>query len=148
MALKFTPPDMILVFVGLEILLHYLFPIKQIATSPYNYLGILLIILGAIPNFWIYFHFKKRNTTTKIYENPKVLVTSGLFRISRNPNYLGMAVLLLGIALLLGSLITFIFPILFIILTNIFVIKKEEKNLEKTFGKRYLEYKNRVRRWI
>ena len=87
MALKFTPPDMILVFVGLEIILHYLFPIKQIVTSPYSYLGILLIILGAIPNFWIYLHFKKMNTTTKIYENPKVLVTSGLFRVSRNPNY-------------------------------------------------------------
>jgi protein-S-isoprenylcysteine O-methyltransferase Ste14 len=148
MATKFTPPDMILVFVGLEIFFHYLFPIKQIVTSPYNYLGILLIILGVIPNFWIYSYFKRKSTTTKIYENPKVLVTSGLFKISRNPNYLGMAVLLLGIALLLGSLITFVFPILFIILTDIFVIRKEEKNLEKIFRKRYLEYKNKVRRWI
>jgi len=148
MAIKFTPPDMIIVFVGLEILLHYLFPVKQIVTSPFNYLGILLIILGAIPNFWIYFYFKKRNTSVKIEETPKALVTSGLFKISRNPNYLGMAVLLLGIALLLGSIITFVFPILFIILTDIFVIRKEEKNLEKKFGKRYLQYKNKVRRWI
>jgi protein-S-isoprenylcysteine O-methyltransferase Ste14 len=148
MAPQFTPPDMILVFIGFEILLHYLFPVKQIVTSPLNYLGILLIILGAIPNFWIYFYFKNKDTTTKIYETPKVLVTSGLFRISRNPNYFGMVIVLLGIALLLGSLITLVFPILFLVLTDIFVIRKEEKNLEKKFGKRYLQYKNKVRRWI
>jgi len=131
MKVIFTPPDLILVFVILQIIAHFLFPIKQI-----------------IPNFWLYLYFRKRKTTTKIYETPNKLVTSGLFRFSRNPNYLGMAITLFGVSILTGSLVTFIFPFLFIILTEIFVIPTEERTLEKKFGKRYLEYKKQVRRWL
>jgi len=145
---RFTPPDLILVFILLEIIMHFVFPIMQIINTPYTYLGILLIIIGQIPNFWIYFYFRKMKTTKEIYQKPRKLITSGLFRISRNPNYLGMALALLGIAILLGSLITFIFPIIFIILTDIFVIPREEMNLEKAFGKKYRTYKEKVRRWI
>jgi len=148
MKTKFNIPDMILVFVVLEILAHFIFPIKQIINSPYTYFGILFIVVGQIPNFWIYFYFRKRNTTVKIYETSKSVITSGLFRISRNPNYLGMAISLFGVAIFLGSLITFIFPIIFVILTDIFVIPYEERDLEKVFGKKYVDYKKRVRRWV
>ena len=149
MAFRFTPPDYILVFIALEIIAHYFFPIKQLIASPYIYLGIPLIILGAYLNFvWVYLTFKKEKTTVKSYDKPNKLVTYGAFKISRNPTYLGMALMLLGIAVLLGSAITFVFPVLFVILTDIFVIPEEEKNLEKAFGKKYLEYKKKVRRWI
>ena len=53
---RFTPPDYILVFIILEILLNYIFPLKQIIFAPYIYLGILLIIIGAYLNFiWVKF---------------------------------------------------------------------------------------------
>lgn len=146
--IKFTPPDYILVFIALEILAHYFFPIKQIISSSYNYFGIALIVLGQIPNFWIYFQFKNLKTTVKPYVLPKRLVTSGLFSIGRNPVYFGMALTLLGIAILLGSAITFVFPVLFVILTDIFMIPTEEKNLGKVFGKEYADYKRKVGRWI
>ena len=148
MKIRFTAPDMILLLVILQIIMHFIFPIIQIINYPYTYFGILLIIIGQIPNVWIYFYFKKVKTSLKIHEKPKKLVTLGLLRISRNPNYLGMAVTLFGVAILLGSLIAFIFPISFIIWTNSSVIPLEEKNLEKAFGKKYLAYKKRVRKWI
>lgn len=148
MVLKLIPPDMILVFIGLEIFLHYFIPIWQVITSPYNYFGFLFIILGVIPNFWIYFYFKRIDTTVKVYQNPRFLVTSGLFKISRNPTYLGMTLILFGVAISLGSLITFFLPVVFIVLTNIFVIRKEENNLKHIFGKKYLKYKKEVKRWI
>ncbi|MBI2124497.1 isoprenylcysteine carboxylmethyltransferase family protein [Candidatus Pacearchaeota archaeon] len=149
MALKFTPPDYLLVFVALEIIMHYIFPIKQIIFVPYNYLGILLIVLGAYLNFvFVAIAFKKAKTTINPYEKPSRLVTHGAFRITRNPTYLGMALILAGIAVLLGSIIAFAFPVIFVILTNIFIIPHEEKNLENAFGKRYLEYKKKARRWI
>jgi len=144
---RFTPPDMILVIILLEFLMHHFLPIKQIISYPYNLLGIILLVVGMIPNFWVYFQFKGV-TPRDIYEMPKKLITSGLFKISRNPVYLGMALILTGLAILLGSLISFIFPIIFIILTDKFIFPTEEKNLEKTFGKKYKEYKKRVRRWI
>jgi len=62
--------------------------------------------------------------------------------------YLGMLIILIGIAILMGSLITFIFPIIFFVIINWFFIPMEEKNMEIKFGKKYSEYKNKVRRWI
>ena len=79
---------------------------------------------------------------------PKKLVTSGFFKFSRNPTYLGMTLALFGEAIFLGSLVTFILPILFFVLINKTNIPVEEKNLEKKFGKKYLNYKKKVRRWI
>lgn len=146
---KFTPPDYFLVFIILQILIHYTFPIIKLIRSPFTYLGIPLIIIGVYVNLvLVYTIFKKANTTIKPYEKPSKLVMYGPFKFTRNPTYLGMALTLLGIAILLGSLITFIFPVIFIILTDIFTIPIEEKNLEEKFGKKYLEYKKKVRRWI
>jgi len=81
-------------------------------------------------------------------EMPSKLVVSGPFRISRHPMYLGMAAVLLGEAVFLGSLTTFAFPLIFMALMVVLFMSTEEDNLERTFGKEYLDYKSRVRRWI
>ncbi len=145
-----APPDLLLFFIAFQIVSHFFFPVTKIIDYPYRFLGIPLILIGIYFNIiWVANIFlKKEKTTTKIYDNPKKLVTYGLFKLSRNPTYLGMALTLLGVAILLGSIISFIFPIIFIILTNWLVIPIEEKNLEKKFGKKYLDYKSKVRRWI
>ncbi len=137
-----------LILIVLNIILHYLIPIKQIIVFPYNLIGIIFFILGWIPNIWLGIHFRKIETSIPVYKKPQKLVISGFFRISRNPVYLGMSIALLGEAIFLGSLITFIIPILFFILINKFNIRYEEESLEKQFGKKYMEYKNKVRRWI
>jgi|SRR3989344_482264 len=143
-----TPPDMILIFVLLQLVSHFLYPIKQIIPYPLTLLGILLIGIGIFLNVAGYFAFKKEKTSVKIYEIPNKLMASGFFRISRNPIYLGMTIILFGVAILLGSVVTFIFPIIFIILTDIFVVRKEEEVLRKRFGKAYMEYCTKVRRWV
>ena len=146
---KFTSPDYILVFLVLEILSHYLIPLKKIIFSPFIYLGIPLILIGAYWNFiWVANTFRKKGTTLNPYKTPKKFVVGGPFKITRNPTYLGMALILLGVAILFGSIITFLFPIIFVILTDFFTIPIEEKNLTKKFGNKYLQYKKKVRRWI
>ena len=142
--LMFDFANLFLVLIILNIILHYFIPIKQIIFFPYKYIGILLFILGWIPNIWLGI----TKGPSLAHQIPKKLITIGLFRFSRNPNYLGMVVALLGEAIFLGSLITFIIPILFVILINKFNTNFEEEILEKKFGKRYLNYKKRVRRWI
>lgn len=59
-----------------------------------------------------------------------------------------MAAMLLGEAVVLRTLITFLFPVVFVALMEKTSIRIEEKNLERVFGKEYLSYKGRVRRWI
>ena len=142
------PPTYLTIFLILAICLHFIFPIMRIIHSPYTYIGILLIVLGVWIDVWADAIFKKRNTTVKPHEKPSHLEVNGPFRISRHPMYLGMAVVLLGIDVFLGTLVTFVFPLVFVILMEVLFIPMEEKSMENVFGKKYLDYKKKVRRWI
>jgi len=137
-----------MVLLLLSIGLNFLLPIKQILYSPYTYLGIMPILFGIVINIWADALFKKRSTTVKPHETPTYFETSGPFRISRHPMYLGMVAILLGVAVLLGSLTSFLSPVLFITLMDKIFIPMEERNMEKTFGDKYMDYKKKVRRWI
>ena len=106
------------------------------------------IIFGIVINIGADALFKKAKTTVKPHEMPSYLEVKGPFQISRHPMYLGMAAILFGTAILLGSLITFIFPVFLAILMDIIFITEEEQNLEKVFGEQYLDYRKKVRRWI
>jgi protein-S-isoprenylcysteine O-methyltransferase Ste14 len=91
-------------------------------------LGLILNISGARA-------LRKMNTPVEFHETPITLVTTGPFRFSRNPIYLGGVIILLGLAILFGSLITFIFPILLFIILNEFYIPFEEITLEENLVK-------------
>lgn len=127
---------------------HFVFPILKFIFPPYHYLGLGLIIFGIIINLWTDSLFKQKQTTVKPHEVPNIFVVSGPFKLSRHPTYLGMMSILLGIAIFLGSLITFVFSIVFTMIMEKRFIPLEEKNLEKKFGNQYIDYKKRVRRWI
>jgi len=76
------------------------------------------------------------------------LLTEGPFRLSRHPTYLGMVMILLSTAIIMGSVTPFVFPILFAAIVDISYIRFEEVNLEKIFGEEYKRYRKKVRRWI
>ena len=142
------PPTYFLVFLVLSIALHFIFPVIKFIYPPLTYLGWIFVVFGVVLNIWSDRLFKKNKTTIDSYDIPKRLVVNGPFRISRHPIYLGMLLVLLGVAILHGTLITFLFPLFFIAITESKFIPKEERNLERVFGKRYLDYKSKVRRWL
>jgi protein-S-isoprenylcysteine O-methyltransferase Ste14 len=76
------------------------------------------------------------------------LVTSGPYRFTRNPMYLGMTILYVGLALALGIIWAFAFLPIVLVIVNRRVIAVEEGLLEAEFGDQYREYKSRVRRWL
>ena len=145
---RLEPPTYFLIFLLLAILLHFVLPVIQIINSPYKYIGILLLGIGIWLNMWADGLFKRKNTTVKPFEKSSALILDGPFRFSRHPMYLGMVIALLGVAIILGSLITFLVPIAFFISMQIVFIRHEEKALEQTFGQKYLDYKKRVRSWL
>ncbi len=145
---KILPPTYFILFLILSIGLHFIFPIKKVIFSPYTYFGWIFIVFGVVLNLWTDSLFKKNKTTVKPFEKPTELITKGPFKISRHPMYLGMTAILLGVAILHGTLITLIFPLIFIALSEILFLSQEEKNLKEIFGEDYINYKNRVRRWL
>jgi len=145
---KILPPTYFIILLLLSIGFHFVFPIEKIIFPPYTYFGWIFIIFGAVLNIWTDSLFKKNKTTVKPFEKPKELITTGPFKISRHPMYLGMVAILLGVAIFHGTIITFLFPVIFIFLSEVLFISHEEENLKETFGEDYVNYKNRVRRWL
>lgn len=123
-------------------------PVSEIVPEMIRY-------LGAIPGLaavWIVVQsarlFQKQETTVMPYERSSALVTDGFYEHSRNPMYLAMLLLLVGVAWLLGSITAFLpVPFMYLVL-RYRVITVEEGMLEETFGDEYLEYKRKVRRWL
>jgi len=92
--------------------------------------------------------FKRAGTAVIPFKPTTALVTDGAYRFTRNPIYLGMAALYVALAVGLGLLWSFLFLPLVIVAVDRLVIAREEPYLERKFGREYVEYKQRVRRWI
>lgn len=92
--------------------------------------------------------FRKAGTNIEPWRSSTAIVSSGPYRWSRNPIYLGMAVIYLGLALAFDSLIALLLLPVVLIVIQTQVIAREERYLEAKFGDAYRDYKARVRRWI
>jgi protein-S-isoprenylcysteine O-methyltransferase Ste14 len=145
---KILPPTHFYIYLIISILLHYIVPLIQIFNNPFYLIGFLFFIIGTGLNIWADQLLKKQKTTVKPNEKPTALIETGVFKISRNPMYLGMAVILFGAGFILGSITSFIGVVLFVAAMEIAFIPLEEINLQKKFGEKYLAYKKKVRRWI
>jgi len=130
------------------VLLHFLIPVARIASYPWNLLGILLLVIGVSLNLMADAAFKREQTTVKPFEKSTTLVVTGVFQISRHPMYLGMLLILLGIAILMGTLTPLIVVIIFGILMELVFVRTEERMLEQQFGATWLAYKKKVRKWV
>jgi protein-S-isoprenylcysteine O-methyltransferase Ste14 len=145
---KVLPPTYLFIAIVIMLVLHFLFPVTKIITFPWNLLGVIPFTVGLVMNLIADRVFKKVGTTVKPYEKSITLMTNGVFRISRNPMYVGFALILLGIAIFMGSVTPYVVVIVFPILMDRIFIRTEERMLEETFGEVWLEYKKKVRRWI
>ena len=142
------PPTHFFTYLIISVILHLILPIKQIIFFPYNLLGIILIIAGIILNLWADRIFKDQKTTVKPDEKPTLLIDYGPFKISRNPMYLGMAIILIGTGIILGSISSFSGFVLFILAMEFYFIPDEERLMKESFGSDFENYKKKVRRWI
>ena len=144
---KILPPHVAIGSLAIVILLHYLFPTPLIS-KPYNYFGIILVAAGLLILFWSFGLFRKKDTPILPGKKPSALVIEGPYKFTRNPMYLGVTTALLGIAIYLGDLLAFLAPVIFFVFVSLRFIPREERLMEKLFGKKYLGYKKKVRRWI
>ena len=142
------PPVIFLVFLLVEIALHKCLPVSTVLPSPWNFAGVVLIVAGVLIVIGPASSFSRAGTTIKPFQESSSLVTTGMYRITRNPMYLGMVTVLTGVAALTGSLSAFVMPVLFVPALNSRVIRHEEAMLEERFGEEYRAFKQSVRRWI
>ena len=110
--------------------------------------ALLLLALGFLIRVWATAHFYAHNMRVILLEPQQTLIASGPYRFSRNPLYLGGNVFIFfGAALLFGSPTALFVTAFHIPLIDLF-IRREERQLERTFGEEWQSYKKRVRRWL
>jgi len=143
-----TPPVYLFLSIAIMVLVHFLLPGTKILAFPWNLLGLISLTLGIVLNLVADRSFKNHETTVKPVEESTALITTGAFRLSRHPMYLGFVLVLFGIGLLMGSLMPYVVVLVFAIFMDMIFIRFEEKKLEQTFGEAWLEYKKKVRRWV
>ena len=131
-------------------LLHTRYPLTSTSAEWPVLVGWIIVVLGLALDLISLFNFRKAKTTVNPMrpENTSELITTGLYTITRNPMYLGMAIMLTGVALILRSLSPLIMPLIFCLVVTLVQILPEEKALEELFGEEYRNYKHRVARWI
>ncbi|MFA6599498.1 MAG: isoprenylcysteine carboxylmethyltransferase family protein [Candidatus Omnitrophota bacterium] len=142
------PPVYFCGFLGLSIVLNFMWPVALIFHAPYSYAGALLIVFGFVLMSWARRLFKREGMPVRPGEELTNLAVSGPYRFTRNPMYAGLTLILMGGSMGLGSLAAFLGPIGFWTVIHCFFIPFEEKKLEDAFGEKYLEYKRKVRRWF
>lgn len=118
-------------------------PYMQIAAMAAALLGILFDIAGIVS-----FHLAKTTVNPLRPDRASSLVSSGIYRVTRNPMYLGMLFILISWGLFLSSGWALIGPALFVLYMNRFQIAPEERALAVLFGSDFSDYTKKVRRWL
>ena len=114
-----------------------------------RWLGVVLLLLGAVLLVETFARFALQGLGTPAPIAPtKSLVVTGSYRFVRNPMYVAVVSLILGQALLLGSLGTLVWGGIVWLTVHLFVLSYEEPTLSRTYGEQYDRYRSNVRRWI
>ena len=144
----FPPP---LAYIGgllAGLVLELIWPIEDPGTIVRVVVGIAGFALWLVLDGNAMQRFRQAGTNMIPFKPSTALVTSGVYRFTRNPMYLGMAAFYIGIAVAAGWIwALFLLPLVLIAIDRL-VIAREEPYLERKFGQEYVEYKKRVRRWI
>lgn len=146
MKVKIPPPILFLLCV---IIIKFL-PITALPSLVATLLASLLLIIGfciALASLFVFMQAKTTVSPKKI-EQASALITTGIFRLSRNPMYLSLVLWLFAWMLFCETLWGVLVIIGFIVYLTEFQIKPEEQVLTQKFGKQYSDYKQSVRRWI
>lgn len=148
--LKIPPPVVGLTLGALMLLVNHLLPMLNIGSTWLNMLAYPFFVVGLLIEIWSVALFIKARTTVNPLKpnNSNHLVTTGMYRFTRNPMYLGMALLLTGLVFWVGNPVGFIMPALFVLYITRFQIKPEEEVLGEIFGEQFRRYEASVRRWL
>ncbi|MDA5134285.1 methyltransferase family protein [Psychrobacter sp. ANT_H3] len=150
LALKVPPVAQVIITAAAMYGTAKIMPSLQFSLSGSTVLAVGLGVIGMSLGVMGVTQFRKAQTTPNPQALEKVssLVTSGIYRYSRNPMYLGLVLILLGWAFYLSHFLSFVLLPVFILYMTRFQIQPEEQMMARKFGKTYQAYLNKVRRWI
>lgn len=148
--LRIPPLLLMLVVAAAMVPLGMLLPALTVPFAGHRAVGLALLVAGAAALLGAALQFRLQRTTVDPRQPAKAsrFVARGLYRFTRNPMYLGMALILLGVAAWSAHGLGYLLVVAFCVYLTELQIKPEERALEERFGAEYTAYKAKVRRWI
>jgi len=128
--------------------LNEFIPVARYTSEGAQVFGSVIILLGLVLLLLAGGLFKRAGTDMIPFKNVSALVTSGIYRYTRNPMYLGMAAILLGCAITVGAVAALAIPPLFMAIIELRFIRPEEGMLREIFPEDFPAYCAEVRRWL
>ncbi len=145
----FRPPRLAIVYLLVAWAVDYVLSSPAVITIGYRFwLSLVIVAAGVWLSYSTVKLFERAGTTHKLTGASTALVIEGPFRWSRNPMYWGLTLIVLGIAIYVGSVPFLLVPVAFLLTLNFGFVPWEERRLEETFGDPYRAYRDRVRRWL
>ena len=146
--IRIPPPVIYVAALAIGFVLNYLWPMSPFSGSSRYVIGSLLIAVNVLIMPPVLRRFRRAGTAFNVRKAASVLITDGPYRFSRNPSYVSLTLLYLGIGTLLnnGWILILVAPVFLVM--DLWVVRKEERHLETKFGEDYLRYKAAVRRWL
>lgn len=145
---RMLPPVWLMLSIAAVFILDRWLPMTQLTPRLAHWSAWLLPLPGFVVLLIPSLSFFKANTGIIPFSDSTTLIRTGLYRVSRNPIYLGMALIVAGFALRLGSLGAWVPVPLFALIIHRNFVLKEEIFLLNIYGDQYREYMRQVRRWI
>jgi protein-S-isoprenylcysteine O-methyltransferase Ste14 len=142
------PPVWLLIGLIAIFTLNESWPVLRFTSLAGQLAGGLIILVGLVLLVMANGLFVRAGTNVIPFREVSSLVTSGVYRYTRNPMYLGMALVLLGCAVTVGVASALLIPVLFMVIIELRFIRPEERMLQGLFPQDYPAYCTRVRRWI
>ncbi|MEO6959582.1 MAG: isoprenylcysteine carboxylmethyltransferase family protein [Burkholderiaceae bacterium] len=148
--LAIPPPVVMLAIAIIMWLLFSLFPMFTLPSFSSLWVAIIIGLAGLVVGMFGVITFSRAGTTTNPGKTAQVsvLVTSGIYRLTRNPMYIGVLLILIGWGIYLGNVLALMCAFIFVPYINRYQIQPEERLLESKFGAAFISYKAKVRRWI
>ena len=146
--IRILPPLLMLIHLIIAFGLKWMIPLAVPAPAAVKIAGLVILAGGLLFAFSTISELGKAHTSPIPHEPTTAIVTSGPYRFSRNPIYVGFVCTVIGLPLALGNYWGLIISPAMLYYFNELIIKYEEAYLEKKFGAVYTGYKSRVRRWL
>src|SRR5258708_37288731 len=145
--IKIHPPLLAGALVLVTLALHFMLP-EERSVGWYQVIGLVVVAVGAGVCCFAAAIFTARDTTRKPWGEPTAFVALPPYTWTRNPMYLGIVTVLLGLAIFFESIAMLLAPAVFFAVIDRMVIPREEETMERLFGQDYVAYKDPARRWI
>lgn len=142
------PPALFVGTLAIGLLFQFIFPVSFLPQLIAIALGVVVLIGAALIAISAFRAMHRAQTAVNPSQPTTAIVSDGAFSFSRNPIYLSLTLLYVGIALLVNALWALLLLLPLVVVVQNGVIKREEDYLERKFGDEYLRYKLGVRRWV